>query len=844
MVALLDQVQRVFQRLTASDTRTREYARLVALADEARNRKQWAGAADLYDRALALRPDRAPIWVQFGNVAKEARDFSRSRRAYQAALDLSPDDADVHLQLGHLLKVTGDREAARDHYGRAATLDPANREAAQEYRSLAGAAQVPGPAAPRRAVERPLSLDAKLMRAKMAIGDLLAPTDAARIDACRIAADLDGARDTFEATVERIDRLLRGLHDLHAGPEADRDRPRIEVVFDISDLIQYFRHHRLPTGIQRVQIEVTTIAILKAARDVRIRLCCFTEADDDWREVPLDAYLNLCELSLTGNDWTVPEWTGPMQALDDTMRASADFGFGQGAYLVNIGTSWWLQNYFLHLREAKRRSGVRYVPFVHDMIPIMTPEYCVDGLVQDFISWAQGVFSLADLFLVNSEATRNDLKRVGTALGYAMEDRPITVVRLDADYRKPRASAVATPHFLSRHRLAPGRFVLFVSTVEARKNHAAVFDAWIELCKARGEAAVPKLVCVGSRGWLNDATYAKIAGSSILRGKVVMLTGVSDVDLALLYEECRFSVYPSFYEGWGLPVTESLCHGKTVLVSRSSSLPEAGGPFVDYFEPGDQADLVGRLETLIFDDAYRAGREALIARAFKPRLWEDIADEITAVVRAAAAAPATRATGFEPIEPGRYYGFARVSDTIVYEDMRSAEVFRVGHGWWGLNPAGCWLKPGAAQLGFRLLSGAEAQRLYLGLRGLPGVDTPYDVTVGDTVLRGTVKAGEIRWVTMRVEADADPDVSVVIEGFARQMEKPRADQEAVPITLGVVGFMVCPEADGAARARFAEAVALGGLDELARGTKPPARFAPLRPAKPVAPVPETAAEAH
>lgn len=829
MAALSDQIQRVIRWFNSAvpgvSASNREHARLVALADGARDRSQWIAAADHYEEALALRPDRAHIWVQLGNVTKEARDFSRSRRAYQTALDLSPADADVHLQFGHLLKLTGDNEGARDSYARAAKLDPRNKQAVQEYQSVGSASsKVPVAGAPTRPAERELSFDAKLVRAKAAVGTLLTSAGTARIDAVRIVPELQRSRETFEATIEQIDALLHRMHGLQETPEADGQLPPLDIVFDVSDLIQYFRHHRLPTGIQRVQIEVTTIAILKTGRNFRVRLCCFTEADDYWREVPLDAYINLCELSLLGNDWSVPEWTGPMQALDETMRASADFAFAQGAYLINIGTSWWLQNYFLHLREAKRRSDVRYVPFVHDMIPIMTPEYCVDGLVHDFISWAQGVFNLADLFIVNSEATRNDLKRVGEALGCAMEDRAINVVRLDADYRKPHLSAVATPRFLGRHRLTPGGFVLFVSTIEARKNHAAVFDAWIDLCKTKGDALMPKLVCVGSRGWLNDLAYAKIAGSKILREKVVMLAGVSDVDLSLLYKECRFSVYPSFYEGWGLPVTESLCYGKTVLVSRSSSLPEAGGKFVDYFEPGDQAGLIARLDALIFDDAYRAEREALIRREFKARSWENIADDIAGVIRTAAATREPRDFGFEPIELGRYYSFARITETSVYEGMQTAEVFRIGNGWWGIDTLGCWLKPGPAQLGFRLPPGPEAHRIYLGLRALPEVETPYDLTVDQVARRGLMEAGDTKWVTLRIDAGLGPDIHTVIEGFAQQRTKPRSDQDVVPISLGVIGLMVCLESDQTTRGRFAEAVALGNLDELARGSNPAARF--------------------
>ena len=79
----------------------------------------------------------------------------------------------------------------------------------------------------------------------------------------------------------------------------------------------------------------------------------------------------------------------------------------------------------------------------------------------------------------------------------------------------------------------------------------------------------------------------------------MFLEGTSDPDLAALYRRCLFTVYPSLYEGWGLPVTESLCYGKTPLLSRVASLPEAGGEFADYFEIGSKVGLAAALKRLV-----------------------------------------------------------------------------------------------------------------------------------------------------------------------------------------------------------------------------------------------------
>jgi tetratricopeptide (TPR) repeat protein len=93
-----------------------EYLALVAKADAARDRRDWAVAADAYEAALAVRPNEAPIWVQLGNMSKDSNDFARALYAYKRALDLRPNDADTNLQIGHLHKRAGDKAKALASY--------------------------------------------------------------------------------------------------------------------------------------------------------------------------------------------------------------------------------------------------------------------------------------------------------------------------------------------------------------------------------------------------------------------------------------------------------------------------------------------------------------------------------------------------------------------------------------------------------------------------------------------------------------------------------------------------------------------------------------------------------
>src|SRR5262249_53169721 len=159
-----------------------------------------------------------------------------------------------------------------------------------------------------------------------------------------------------------------------------------------------------------------------------------------------------------------------------------------GAVLVNVGTSWGFLNYFLTLREIKRQSHIRYVPLVHDCIPLLFPEFCNPDLVCDFINWMSHMLGQADLVLTNSENTRKDVGAVADELGANLP--PAAAIRLNGEYRLHRADPDPegdreVRSVLASHNLDVEDFVLFVSTIEPRKNHTLALNAWSRLLKSR-----------------------------------------------------------------------------------------------------------------------------------------------------------------------------------------------------------------------------------------------------------------------------------------------------------------------------------------------------------------------
>jgi glycosyltransferase involved in cell wall biosynthesis len=178
--------------------------------------------------------------------------------------------------------------------------------------------------------------------------------------------------------------------------------------------------------------------------------------------------------------------------------------------------------------------------------------------------------------------------------------------------------------------LIPGGFVLSVGDVVDRKNHRLLVGVWAIL--VRQEFPVPTLVIVGRIDREGLELVRSVRRDRVLRTKILFLPNVNDGVLQWLFAHCRYTAFPSLLEGFGLPVAESLSHGKVCLASSSSAIPEAGQHAAISLDPND-ADAweveVRRLNVA----AELASEEARVRQLFRPVDWADTASDILDAVR-------------------------------------------------------------------------------------------------------------------------------------------------------------------------------------------------------------------
>jgi len=321
-----------------------------------------------------------------------------------------------------------------------------------------------------------------------------------------------------------------------------------------------------------------------------------------------------------------------------------------GDVILVLGSPWFHPDYAGLIRGLREKQGLRLGMLVYDLIPLRRPEWCDAGLVRLFRSWFDPMLPLCDHLFAISKATASDVTHYAAARGIPLAGEIIalplgTGLNVAAMATEDASAAEMPPpnaleaHATQRALPAPGTYALIVSTIEARKNHLLLFRVWRRLLEDLPPDQVPTLVFAGRVGWLVDDLMRQISNTDHLNGKLVLVESPTDAELAALYRGCLFTMFPSFYEGWGLPVTESLALGKPCLISNRTSLPEAGGTLARSFDPDNLNDAYAAIRNVIEDRAGLALWEEQVRRDFKPIPWSATVDALLRAVGWVSEAP-------------------------------------------------------------------------------------------------------------------------------------------------------------------------------------------------------------
>jgi glycosyltransferase involved in cell wall biosynthesis len=427
------------------------------------------------------------------------------------------------------------------------------------------------------------------------------------------------------------------------------------VHVDVSDLFDHFLAFGNVTGIQRVSVELAR-RVTEVSNEARV--IAFTHALGRPIELPRGSLFGQHDVrdALTAGDPLVLVRDGPdparrpwIQRAFPALRPPLVFVRATALRIANalsaakvpkgitpaelragdiviVPGAIWGQRAYIKRLESLSKRGVRVHVVIHDLILIKYPELSDPVTCRLYRRFFDDVSRFAAGLICISQSTRRDVEEHLASLGRS--GVRIDMMPLAHEFLGTVPEELKSPRNPLLAGLEESRFALIVGTVEVRKNHLRLAEAWQSLMREQPDRT-PTLVIAGKLGWKIPAFKALMEETGWLGGKILHVDNASDVDLAWLYRNSMFSVFPSTYEGWGLPVGESAWFGRPCVTSNVSSLPEVLGEASILCDPLSVASIADAIRPLMMDDQALEAATTRV-RAMKLRTWRDVAERLVA----------------------------------------------------------------------------------------------------------------------------------------------------------------------------------------------------------------------
>ncbi len=409
---------------------------------------------------------------------------------------------------------------------------------------------------------------------------------------------------------------------------------KTRYVVDVSDLMNWHSHL---SGIQRVVAEMA----YRYEKDGAV-FCYYEEATQQF--YPLDSFSDHMErreaamspqpttavapnagdkakhlIKRAGNALAPPIALKVARRIKHEIAASRQegqpvviretFAFKKGDTVLVFGGHWDKPHYVSVLAGIKKKFDATVATVVYDLIPVYDRAHVAEEEHTRFPLYIKAISEFTDVVYVISESTKRDYLRFLKENG--VKNKPkVQVVILGEDFS--HKTPVKPDGFTAK------KYVLAVSTIEVRKNYGLLYATY-KRAKELG-VTLPKLVIVGRQGWLAGDLYYQMVHDSDVSDSIQFIHNANDEALCWLYEHCLFTTYPSFYEGWGLPVAEAASYGKVSAASNASSIPEVVGDAAVYFSPFSADECLAAFRRLL-DDGERSKLEEKL-RKRTPNNWD------------------------------------------------------------------------------------------------------------------------------------------------------------------------------------------------------------------------------
>lgn len=365
------------------------------------------------------------------------------------------------------------------------------------------------------------------------------------------------------------------------------------------------------TGIQRVTREITIRLIEKEQENVV--LLHYNARDNVYHRINNDAF---CQYYRHGTGVKNKMITRERIELSDMTEGDVFFDL-DAAWMCRVKRSW--------LLPLLKKQGVRIVAHIYDIISITHPQYCLERGVYNFMDFIGAHLQYADDIIVNAQATVDELQKLTQRLGISLP--PCHVIPLGADFAKQE---IITEDQVPKNVVEAVQdrpYILMVGTIEPRKNHKLLLEAYDKGLKEMGY----NIIMAGYMGWNMEEFEQKLESHPDYGKRIFHFTGLDDKAIAFLYQHAKFLAFCSYTEGFGLPIIEAIQRGTPVLAANVPVLREVGGDYCVWFEQDNAEELYEKVR-LYSEDNDKYVKYKCQLQEYKNKGWNSCEKEICKII--------------------------------------------------------------------------------------------------------------------------------------------------------------------------------------------------------------------
>jgi len=264
-----------------------------------------------------------------------------------------------------------------------------------------------------------------------------------------------------------------------------------------------------------------------------------------------------------------------------------------------------------HFGPFNLPSHIKRVTFIHDLTPLINPKWhpWYSGLGHKL--FIKRIVSKSDLILTNSDHTKNDIHRL---LGKNFDAIAPIHLGLTSDFKPTHKPSIIQKYGIYKD------YLLYQGTLEPRKNLITLIKGY-ELYRHTNPKRQEQLILSGKKGW-KIKSLLEYRAQSQYKDDIILLGYVAREDMPALYSHAKTFIYPSLYEGFGMPLLEAMACGTACIASNASCLPEVGQGHVLYFDPNDAEELALNILNAYLKDTLALSKAQEYAQSFT---WDNAA---------------------------------------------------------------------------------------------------------------------------------------------------------------------------------------------------------------------------